>query len=118
MPTCPYCLEEIKAGARKCPHCQTSLEANQQSDGNVVYILDRGFIRFGKFIAAAFGAFLIVGAYIYGLEFKDAIEKTSQAKFEVRQGLAEIENQRAQLDSKINDALNHIKEAGGGYFTS
>lgn len=24
-PTCPYCLEEIKAGATKCPHCGADL---------------------------------------------------------------------------------------------
>ena len=24
-PTCPYCLEEIKEGAKRCPHCQSDI---------------------------------------------------------------------------------------------
>lgn len=26
-PTCPYCLEEVKAGATRCPHCGSELPA-------------------------------------------------------------------------------------------
>ncbi len=26
-PTCPFCLEEIKAGAKRCPHCGSELHA-------------------------------------------------------------------------------------------
>ena len=24
-PTCPYCLEEVKEGAKRCPHCQSDI---------------------------------------------------------------------------------------------
>lgn len=27
MPTCPYCLEEVKVGATRCPHCAAELPA-------------------------------------------------------------------------------------------
>lgn len=26
-PTCPFCLEEVKAGAKRCPHCGSELHA-------------------------------------------------------------------------------------------
>ena len=26
-PTCPYCLEEVKEGATRCPHCAAALDA-------------------------------------------------------------------------------------------
>ena len=26
-PTCPYCLEEVKPGATRCPHCGEKIEA-------------------------------------------------------------------------------------------
>jgi len=34
-------------------------------------VLDRGLVRFGKFIGAVFGVFLIVGAYLWGLDMKE-----------------------------------------------
>jgi hypothetical protein len=98
MPDCPYCLENVKVGAKKCPHCQTSLDKDE--DGNVVYILDRGLVRFGKFIIAVLGAFLIVGVYVYGLDLKDAVERTSKAELDVQRALNLIEQHRNELDQK------------------
>jgi serralysin len=103
MPTCPYCMEEIKLGARKCPHCQTSLELPEKDDERTVYILDKGLVRFGKFIAAALGVFIIIGVYVYGLELKDSIRKTSEAEFQVKRGILAIEEQRISLETKVND---------------
>ena len=113
MPICPYCLEEIKPGARKCPHCQTSLDGVIAENNNTVYILDKGLIRFGKFIAAALAAFLLVGVYVYGLELKDSIKKTSEAEIEVKRDLLAVEKERNDLDTKltaINKAIANIKE--------
>jgi serralysin len=112
MPSCPYCLEEIKSGARKCPHCQSALEMSPDSGGNTVYVVDKGLIRFGKFISAALGFFLIVGAYLYGWDMKEALKKTSDAEIEVKRTLLSIEQQKSGLDTKvgqINTAIDRIK---------
>lgn len=31
-PTCPYCLEEIKAGATRCPHCAGDIAAYKEPE--------------------------------------------------------------------------------------
>lgn len=109
MASCPYCLEEIKLGARRCPHCQTKFEATDESNGNVTYVLDKGIVRFGKFVAAIFGIFLLVGVYVYGLDFKDAAKKTSEAEIEVKRGLLSIEQQKSAVEAKIGEINKAIE---------
>jgi len=109
MASCPYCLEEIKPGARRCPHCQTKLDPAEENDGNVTYVLDKGIVRFGKFVAAIFGIFLIVGVYVYGLDIKDAVKKTSEAEIEVKRGLLSIEQQKSAVEAKIGEINKAIE---------
>jgi hypothetical protein len=117
LPNCPYCLEDIKPGARKCPHCQSSLETSADSGRDTVYILDKGLIRFGKFVAAALGLFLIMGAYFFGIDLKDAlkqaseaVKETSTAEIQVENGLLSAEKQKAALDAKIVEINNSIEQ--------
>lgn len=32
VPTCPYCLEEIKRGATRCPHCAADLSEHNHAE--------------------------------------------------------------------------------------
>lgn len=112
MASCPYCLEEIKSGAKKCPHCQSNLDTSAVADDNAVYILDKGLVRFGKFIGAILGMFLIVGVYVYGLDIKDAIKKTSEAEIEVKRGLLSVEQQKSALESKIAEINKAVERIG------
>lgn len=113
MPSCPYCLEEIKVGARKCPHCQSSLESTSEAGDAAVYILDKGLIRFGKFVGTVLAIFVLVGVYLFGFDIKDASEKTAQAKIDVQQALLEIERQKLELNSqigKVEKKVRHIEK--------
>lgn len=101
MPSCPYCLEGIKVGARKCPHCQTSLESVSDAGDSTVYVVDKGLIRFGKFVGAVLAIFILVGIYLFGLDIKKASEQTTEARIEVQMALLEIAQQKAKLDSKV-----------------
>src|SRR3546814_12926457 len=85
MPACPYCLEDIKAGATKCPHCQSSLDAAPGGGDTSTYILDKGLVRFGKFAVTVLAIFVLVGAYLFGFDIKEASETASEAKIEVQQ---------------------------------
>jgi astacin (peptidase family M12A) len=114
MPNCPYCLEEIKPGARKCPHCQSSLETTANDGGNTVYILDKGLIRFGKFIAATLGIILTIGVYLFGFQLNEAVKKTSEAQIQVERSALAAEKQQAELETKIalvNKTVERIGES-------
>ena len=112
MSSCPYCLEEIKVGARKCPHCQTALESTSEAEDTAVYIMNKGLIRFAKFVGAVLAVFVLVGIYLFGFDIKEASEKTSEAKIEVQKALLEIERQKATLNNKIGEIeerVSHIE---------
>jgi hypothetical protein len=108
MPNCLYCLEEIKTGARKCPHCQTSLEPPAISDEATTYILDKGLIKFAKFAVSVLAIFVLVGIYLFGYDVKEAGKKTSEAEIQVQKALLEIERQRMALDAKIRTSEQRV----------
>ena len=113
MPSCPFCLEETKVGARKCPHCQTSLDARPEDEGTTVYVVDKGLIRFSKFVGAILAVFVLVGLYLFGFDIKEASETASESKITVQEVLLEIERQRAALDSSIHEIEGRIKRIEG-----
>ena len=103
MPDCPYCLEEIKVGARKCSHCQTSLESDSDTGDTTVLIVDQGLIRFAKFAIAILSIFGLVGLSLFGFNLEEAKEKTYEAKIEVQKAILEIQKQKVELGAKISE---------------
>ncbi len=100
MASCPYCLEDIKDGATKCPHCQSSLANATQTPSasdQVVYIVDQGLVRFGKFAVTILAIFTLVGIYLFGIDIEDTREKFSKAKDDIETLQGEMEKQRDSL---------------------
>ena len=97
MKTCPYCLEDVKDAAIKCPHCQSSLQP-EASDRYVRYDIDKGVVGFGKFIVVIVGLLIFIGLAFYAMDLKRYLRKPPQPSLPA--DLAQIEAQRAQLDAQ------------------
>jgi hypothetical protein len=78
MGACPYCLEQIKEGARKCPHCQSSLVQLPSDGENTIFVADKGLIRFAKFAAAVFALFAFVLYTTLGYRLSDLIKEMDE----------------------------------------
>ena len=101
MQPCPFCHEDLREGAVKCRYCQSLLlpgigeqstggAASQDDQRQVTLILDRGFVYFGKFVAAVIAIIIAVGAILYGVDVKGMREQVSK-------DVAEISKTRGQV---------------------
>ncbi len=113
MSSCPYCLEEIKTGARKCPHCQSSLESEQSATQNTVYVVDKGLIKFAKFASAVLAIFVLVGLYIYAIDIKEASESIDESESNISSALLKIKEHEIVINglvSSISTKLSLIEQ--------
>jgi exonuclease VII small subunit len=88
--TCPFCKEDVKDGALRCRYCQSALvpgmsvppplEAKPSTEGKVTYVVDEGLLRFGKFVVAVLGTFIVVGTYLFGIKLELTVEKMRTAQ--------------------------------------
>jgi phage FluMu protein Com len=83
--TCPYCKSEIRDDTIRCPHCTSTLDPAKEPDtgGPVTYVLDRDLVRFLKFAGSVLAIFLLLGAFLYGFNLKEATEEIRKAKEEL-----------------------------------
>jgi hypothetical protein len=72
--------------------------------------MDKGLIRYAKFVAAVLAVFVLVGVYLFGFDIKEASEKTAEAKIEVQKALLETREQIAEKLTEIEEKLTKIGE--------
>jgi hypothetical protein len=51
MTQCRFCKSDIPNGATRCPHCTSFIDGEQPqvSQGQAIYIFDKGLVTFAKF---------------------------------------------------------------------
>jgi hypothetical protein len=128
MKACPLCKEPIAEDAIKCPHCRSFLvplaaeEARpvdkNKNDGGVVYVVDKGLVRFGKFVAGALAVLTVLGAYGFGLDVKESLNglRTSQEKAQaledkIRTLQDELEQERKTIQSSRDTLAAEVEHA-------
>ena len=103
-PLCPYCLETVNANARRCRHCGSDLhEASGQQPDSVTYVVDRGLIRYGKFVLGVLAVFVVFGTYIFGFEIKDLVKEMEDLEERISEETTELNAAKEQLDSAMTE---------------
>jgi cell division protein FtsL len=108
MKACPYCKEDIKDEAVKCRFCGSSLEASDESN-QVVYVVDRGLVRFGKFAAAILAMFLAIAAYFAGLDLKETLKEVNETSDKVKTMRDEIAEAKTSV-THTKDEVTRLHE--------
>ncbi len=84
--------------------------------GDVVYVIDKGLIRFGKFAFALLAMFGLIGAFFFGLDIKKASDEAKQARFDTEKTLLELKEAKSKLTSQ-QDELNQSMDKFKNYVT-
>jgi hypothetical protein len=89
---CPFCREDVQGDALKCRYCGSSLvppqSASQQSypepdRGQVLLVLDRGFLYFAKFVLGIVVIILALATGYFGFDLNKARESVDQMRKDV-----------------------------------
>jgi hypothetical protein len=112
MKECPFCREEIRDDPIKCRYCGSSLLPSQTAQekpipaaelesNQVLFIVDRGFLYFAKFVVAIVLFVFAVGTAYFGFDINKARESVEQTAKEVRAVQTEIHESQKSVEEQV-----------------
>ena len=99
MKECDKCKQTIPDGAIRCHHCTSWVTTSPEDGERTVYILDRGLILYGRFVAGVLVVFLVVGVFFFGYDLKEASEAAHDAKRDTETLKSETETVKSETET-------------------
>ncbi len=75
---------------------------DNMNGGHVTYILDRGLLKFAKFVGAALAIFLVIGTYFFGFKLEKAVDELREGEQSLNELQGRLETAQIELDQAIN----------------
>lgn len=105
MPRCPRCNEDVDREDTFCGSCGTDLRTRGARPGDVILVVDRGLVLFGKFSLALLGLFLVFGAFVFGFDLRDLVDEMRDRRAE----LAEVRDEVAAATDETEQSVERLK---------
>ncbi len=111
MADCPRCGESVQIDDTRCANCGTDLRARGARPGDVILVLDRGLVQFGKLVLAVLAIFLVFGAFVFGLDLKNLVHEMQERRTELATAEEQIGTATRETETSVTRLSDQVTEA-------
>lgn len=111
MVDCPRCGESVEADDTHCSNCRTDLRARGARPGDVILVLDRGLVQFGKLVLSVLGIFLVIGAFVVGFDLNKLVHEMHERRAELAVAREQISNMTRETKQSVSQLSQSVGQA-------